>query len=184
MNTIVPVKMHGDSAAQGGARVPPPGVDQTKEKIAVLDLKLLALTHPWLERDITDGVHRMHADGVPFEKILQFMNENVAKFDLQTRAAWERTNERRAAMIQDPELRATLAPRNQMEAALFAAMDATDAMRAETAAMDDDFEREVAERQARIAAHRADAAAAEARTKAMVDEVEKKKFHLFRWLVG
>jgi hypothetical protein len=197
MNAIVPTtgKSHKSLDTRGGTRVPPRGAKCDDESLAVLDLKLLALTHPWLEDEITGEVHRLHNEGVPFGVILETLNGLVDRFDVQAKATWERMKQKRDAMIHDRDLRKTLIPQSPMEAELFAAMDKTDAirdeiaamrsatvatidevaaMRRETAAMDDDFAREMAEQQARIDAINGEADASDARAKATVDRTKKK----------
>ena len=164
------------------SQVPPPGGGQTSEVAAVVTLKLYALEHPWLECEIVEEINRLKSLGVPFSEIVPAIEDGISRFDVEAKAAWDLMLQRRKEMSRDPELRKTLVPRNRMEAALFAEMDKTDAMRAKTAAMDDEFELEKAERRARIAALNAEGDAAEARTKAMIDAHEKKKSNLFGFL--
>ncbi|MDR2668104.1 MAG: hypothetical protein LBB38_03635 [Puniceicoccales bacterium] len=178
MDTTTLLARRSGPGPQGGSRVPPPGGgDDIGEVASVIELQLLRLEHPWLEMEIVEEVHRLHDLGMAFREIIPFIERGIERFDAPARAAWEEMKRKREEMMRDPELRKTLAPQSKMEAELIAMMDKTDAM-------DVEFESGCAEQEARIAALKADAAASEARTKAMVDAVEKKRPRLFGWLMG
>ena len=183
--TLVTTGHRGASGTGSETQVPPPQaggtgrrgrltMEQAKEMSAVVTLKLHALEHPWLEREIVEEIHRLLDLGVPFSEIVPAIEDGIGRLDVTAKAAWDLMMQRREEMVRDSELRKTLVPRNRMEATLFAEMDKTDAMRAETAAMDDEFALEKAERRARIAAFNAEGDAAEDRTKAMINAHEKK----------
>ncbi|MDR1436190.1 MAG: hypothetical protein LBI39_03240 [Puniceicoccales bacterium] len=192
----VPPLASGAAGQQQGSR------QRLMEIRAVIDLQVSAITHKWLADDIAALVADLRGRGYSFSEIVPVVNDYIVRFDAAALASWERAKQRRGAAIKDPEARKTLIANSPAEARLFAEMDKTDEMRAETAVMksqtaamkkrtedmraetdamrmqtatmDEDFERQAAENQARIDKLRAESAASEARTKALLAEHEKK----------